>query len=150
MDQSELLANWALQKTTCNYHALESPHEVEYEFKGRYGHPSSYAYVKLRAEPATELGFAVAVEWPEEFDAEYAERIQNAVGEAVVDGLISAPNTYPYRGCHVQLIGFRWDRVGGSEAAVARATSKAIELLREHGRWGLSGGHYRQYVRSAA
>ena len=150
MHQSQLIANWALQKTTCNYHALESPQEVEFEFKGRYGHPSSYAYVKFRAKPATELTFTVAVEWPEEFDAEYAERIQNTVGEAVVDGLLSVQNGYPHRACHVSLIGFRWDNVGGSEAAVAKATTKAMELLRKQGKWAFSGGHYREYVPSAA
>ncbi len=150
MDQSQLLENWALQKTTCNYHVLEVLHEVEFEFKGRYGHPSSYAYVKLRAEPATELSFTVSVEWPDEFDAEYAVRIQDTVAEAVVDGLIASPNTSPYRGCHVQLVGFRWDSVGGSEVAVARATSKAIELLREQAQWSFSGGHYRAYESSAA
>jgi hypothetical protein len=150
MDQNQLLANWALQKTTCNYHVLSAPHEVAFEFKGRYGHPSSYAFVKLRAEPAAELNFTVAVEWPEEFDAEYALRIHHTIAEAVVDGLLASPNTNPYRGCHIKLIGFRWDTVGGSEAAVARATSKAIELLREQGHWAFSGGHYREYKSSAA
>ena len=106
--------------------------------------------MKLRAEPAAELKFTVAVEWPDEFDSEYAVRIQHTVAEAVVDGLMASPNTNPYRGCHVQLVGFRWDSVGGSEAAVARATSKAIELLRERAKWGFSGGHYREYKSSAA
>jgi hypothetical protein len=145
MNQDQLLANWALQKTSRNHYVLCTAHEVEFEFKGRYGHPSSHAFVKLRAEPAAELNFSVAVEWPEEFNAEYALRIQHTVAEAVVDGLIASPNTNPYRGCHVRLIGFRWDSVGGSEAAVARATSKAIELLREQAHWVFSDGHYRVY-----
>ncbi|OPF63630.1 hypothetical protein [Hydrogenophaga sp. H7] len=149
MNQDQLLANWTLQKTSHNHYVLSTAHEVEFEFKGRYGHPSSYAFVKLRAEPAAELNFSVAVEWPEEFNAEYALRIQHTVAEAVVDGLIASPNTNPYRGCHVRLIGFRWDSIGGSEAAVARATSKAIELLREQAHWVFSDGHYRVYESSA-
>ena len=72
--------------------------------------------------------------WPEEFNAEYARRIKNTIAEAVVDGLLALPNEYPYRGCHVQLVGFRWDTVGGSEAAVSRATAKAFELLRRQGK----------------
>ncbi|WP_284620789.1 hypothetical protein [Aquabacterium humicola] len=145
MHQAELLANWARQKTSCNYQCLVGPVEVEFEFKGQFGHPSSYAYVRLRAEPADELAFSASVAWPEEFDQEYARRIQDTVAEAIVDGLLGRENEYPYRGCSVQLIGFRWDSVGGSERAVHRATVKAVELLRANASWHLSTGHYRSY-----
>jgi hypothetical protein len=145
MRQSELLANWGRQKTSCNYYRLTTPMEVEFEFKGRLGHPSSYAYVKVRVEPAEELSFDALVTWPEEFDQEYTRRIQDSVAEAVIDGLLGREDDYPYRGCSVHLVGFRWDPVGGSERAVRRATVKAIELLRVGAKWELSTGHYRSY-----
>lgn len=145
MRQTELLANWASQKISSNYQCLTTPIEVEFEFKGIFGHPSSYAYVKFEAEPAKELSFGTSVKWPEEFSPEYTRRIQDAVAEAIVDGLLARENEYPYRGCSLRLVEFGWDSVGGSERAVHRATVKAIELLRTNASWQLSTGNYRSY-----
>jgi len=89
MRQTEMLANWASQKTSSNYQCLTTPIEVEFEFKGILGHPSSYAYVKFEAVPAEELSFNTTVKWPEEFSPEYTRRIQDAMAEAIVDGLLA-------------------------------------------------------------
>ena len=145
MNQSELLENWVLQKNSGNYHVLAEPIEVEFEFRGVFGHPPSYAYVKLRAEPAQSLLYTSEALLPEDFDAEYTRRIHDTITEALVDGLLALPNGYPYRGCHIRLLQFGWDAVGGSERAVGRATRKAMDLLREKAKWRLSDGHYRQY-----
>lgn len=144
MNQSEMLLNWGLQKTTCNYYYLTEPVEVEFEFNGLIGSRPGYAYVKFRVEFSEQLTFSVNVQWPKEFNAEYAWRIQNTIAEALIDGLLACEG-YPYRGCNVQLIGFQWDSVGGSERAVQRATAEAVNLLCSSSAWKFSTGHYRAY-----
>jgi hypothetical protein len=145
MNESSLFENWDLQKTACNYRRLVEPFECDYEFKGQFGHPSSYAYVRFRALPADDLSFETNVIWPEDFDPDYTQRIVHAIAEAIIDGLIAIPDSYPFRGCHLELVGFKWDSVGGSEAAVRKATSKALEDLKRKGTWHLVTGRYRSY-----
>uniref|UniRef100_UPI00117C8EF2 hypothetical protein n=1 Tax=Pelomonas sp. KK5 TaxID=1855730 RepID=UPI00117C8EF2 len=139
MRQADLLDNWVRQKTSGNFRRLCVPIEVEHEFKGRFGHPSSYAYVKFQVDPAEELSFATAVLWPSEFDADYTRRIHDSIAEAIVSTLFNPQDHCPFRGCAIQLIDFRWDSVGGSEHAVKRATAKAMELLRTSDSWEIVG-----------
>ena len=103
---------------------------------GTSGTPSSYAYVKFACEPANEPSLDFAVEWPQDFDDVYALRIRNAIAEAILDVFFSRHDTGTiYRGCRLRLTAFQWDNVGGSEAAVYRATAKAMLRLCEHGQW---------------
>jgi hypothetical protein len=94
MDERELLENWGKQKQSHTFQRLRSSTIAEYEFIGQRGHPSSYSYVKFRADPADE---------------------------------------------------FKWDTIGGSEAAVHSATLLAICILVADGDWEQVTGRYRAY-----
>ncbi|HET6431577.1 hypothetical protein [Dyella sp.] len=146
MNEQVLIANWSEQKLSHNYFRLIAEVTVEHEFVRQRGHPSSYAFVSFSAVPADALALQFSVAWPVEFDSEYCLRIQHTIGEAVVDSLVSAGGTRPYRGCSLTLCAFGWDSVGGSEVAVHRATEKAMESLRQRGQWSIVNGRYRSYV----
>ena len=143
MDERELLENWGAQKQSHNFQRLRSSTLAEYEFIRQRGHPSSYSYVKFRADPADELTLIFEVQWPEEFDETYTKRIKHAVAEAVLDTLWLTIN--PFRGCLVRLIEFKWDTIGGSEAAVHSATLLAMSILVADGDWEQVTGRYRSY-----
>jgi hypothetical protein len=145
MNERTLFENWAEQKLAHNYHRLCEPFEVEYEFKRAAGYPSSYAFVRFSAVPADEMTLEFAVTWPAEFDDEYQLRIQNSIGEAIMDAMFSC-DKYPFRGCRLTLSKFTWDEGGGSEMAVHQATARALTALRNEGHWSLVTGRYRSYV----
>ena len=145
LNEHALIENWREQKLAHNFHRLSQAGEFDGEFRRRPG-PSSYAYVKFLASPAADLSLDFSVQWPEEFDSEYSLRIRNAIGEAVVDRMLGAPSTAPYRGCSLVVVGFKWDPVGGSELAVHHASLLALESLCTTGQWEWVTGGYRKYT----
>jgi len=145
MREDELIDSWGKQKRSHNYRRLVAACEAEFEFRGQFGHPSSYAYVKFLAEPADELSLEFGVDWPREFDEVYARRIRHSIAEAIVDVLLSKPAGMACRGCKLRLTAFRWDTIGGSERAVYRASAKAMEQLCEQAHWAAVTGRYRVY-----
>jgi hypothetical protein len=146
MNQYELISNWGEQKISHNYRSLMSPCDVEFEFIGHVGHPSSYARVGFHAEPADKLELNFGVDWPLEFSVEYQTRIQNTIAEAILDALFAQSDGVIFRGFSITLTAFKWDTIGGSERAVFKATVKAIEQLRQKAQWSDVLGKYRAYV----
>ena len=117
-----------------NFYRLEKPLLVEYEYRHRFGHPSSYAYVQFECKSAETLVFASSATWNETLSSDYVAALERAVCEAIVDGLI-ATSIYPYRGCSLTLCQIKWDDVGSSEAAFYLATKSAMAQLIESGSW---------------
>jgi hypothetical protein len=133
MNEDQMIENWGAQKRARNFNRLCSSVLTEYEFIGQRGHPSSYSYVKFIAEPADRLSLAFEVEWPTDFDETYTNKIKQVIAEAVVGALWLVPD--PYRGCHLRLVEFKWDTIGGSEKAVHTATLLAMHILIGDGDW---------------
>ena len=144
MNEFELLSNWGVQKTSQNYMRLLEAIDIEHEFKGQFGHPSSYARVAFRVKPAEELSLEFEANWPAAFDSIYTLRIQHSIAEAVLDGLFIDLH-FPHRGCALTLTTLGWDEIGGSEVAVRKATSKAMEKLKAQGKWAQVTGRSREY-----
>ena len=133
--QGQLLQAWVARKSAGrNFFRLEEPQTQEFEYRGpRMGHPSNFAAVQLRCEPADELMFRSTARWPEHLRPAYCADLERAIGYGIVDSLMS--HFYPYRGCTVTLIGVSWDDVSSSEAAFYRAAKAAMDQLRSTGRW---------------
>lgn len=144
MNEQDLVENWAAQKMSHNFRRLRREAVVEFEFKGHFGHPSSYSFVRFAAQPADELSLAFEVQWPTEFDEIYTKRIKHTLAEAVLDSLWATKN--PFRGCQLRLIEFKWDAVGGSEMAAHVATLGAMKRLVDGGDWADVTSRYRAYA----
>ena len=117
-----------------NFYRLEESLFIEYEYRQRLGHPSSYAYVKFKSEPAETSIFNSSADWSRNLSAAYIVALERAVCEGIVDGLLAASIT-PYRGCSLTLCQVKWDDIGSSEAAFYRATKNAMSQLIENGKW---------------
>ena len=146
MNEHELIRNWGEQKISHNYRCLVSPCTAEFELIGPAGHPSSHAKVGFVAEPAETLSLHFDVEWPATFDDTYKLRIQNTTAEAIADMLLVRCEGSIFRGVELKLTTFGWSEVGGSEMAVYRATTKAMQQLREEAQWTDMLGRYRAYI----
>lgn len=129
--REQLEALWIAAKRRRGYWRLKSRSEVEFEFKGQFGHPSSYAYVKLECAPADHLSFESTAEWPKDLSAHECKDFEKAVAEAVVDVLLAG--TYPHSGCSVKLSAVRFDAIGSSFVAYARAATGALNALVQGG-----------------
>jgi hypothetical protein len=130
----------ALEKLRNEHHPtsflrLKSPQVVEYEFRGHFGHPSSYALVKFECLPATHLTFEAKATWPSTLTEEYIRSCEVSIAAGVADVLLQGD--HQHRGCSIVLIEVRWDDVGGSAHAFRRATTAAMENLVK-GKWELS------------
>jgi len=129
----------ALEKLRNEHHPssffrLKSPQVVEYEFRGHFGHPSSYAFVKFECLPATHLTFEAKATWPSTLTEEYIRSCEVSIAAAVADVLLQGE--YPRRGCSVVLSEVRWDDIGGSAHAFRRAATAAMEnLVKGKGEW---------------
>jgi hypothetical protein len=135
MTQGQLLEAWLAQKSAGrNFYRLEESRTQEFEYTGpRMGHPSNFAAVQFRCEPADELMFQSAVRWSEHMTPSYCANLERAIEYGIIDSLMS--HLYPYRGCTVTLIGVSWDDVSSSEAAFYRAAKAAMDQLISTGTW---------------
>jgi translation elongation factor EF-G len=116
---------------------LASPQVINYEFRGQFGHPTSYAFVQLECAPADELSFESRAMWPSTVSTEYRAKLERAVAEAVADVLLEGVDQHS--GCTVVLTEVRYDEVGSSEAAFTKAAKAAIrELLAT--KWAIVSG----------
>ena len=113
-------------KRSRNFYRLESPRTVQHEFRGHFGHPSSYAYVRFECAPADDLSFEARVSWPSTTLGE-GQKFERAIAESVADELLAG--VYQHSGCAVTLVEVRYDLVGSSEAAFMRAAKSAMQDL---------------------
>lgn len=135
MNENLIIDNWReLKVSGRNFYRLEESLIVEQEYRRQFGHPSSYAYVKFKSEPAETLTFNSSADWNGNLSAAYIVAMERAVCEGIVDGLFAA-SIYPYRGCALTLCQVKWDDIGSSEAAFYRATKEAMIQLIENGKW---------------
>ncbi len=134
MKEKQILENWLQSKTSGGFYKLEESFLVEYEFCGRFGHPSSYAYVSFECNPSENLCFISDALGTLNLSAHYTAKLEQAICIAVVDGLMNN-SIYTYRGCALNLNEVKWDNVGSSEAAFYKATKEAIKKLVDEGKW---------------
>lgn len=113
-------------KRSRNFYRLESPTTVEHEFRGMFGHPSSYAFVRFDCSPADDLAFDARVSWPPTAIAE-GPAFERAIAESVADELLAG--IYQHSGCAVTLVDIRYDEVGSSQAAFMKAAKIAMQDL---------------------
>ena len=116
---------------------LEQPCLVEYEIKGRMGHPSNYAFVKSECKPSETLSFESGVAWPPECGGpNWIRQFEEFICEGIVDGPVAASTT-PYLGCVLNLVEIKFDDVSSSADAYYKATKGAMAELVRSGNWGL-------------
>ena len=110
-----------------NFYRLSSPKTVQHEFRGQYGHPSSYAFVRFDCIPAEDLSFEARATWPEKVTKEYQAVLELAIAESMADTLLEG--LYQHTGCALTLSEVRYDEIGSSEAAFMKASEGAIREL---------------------
>jgi hypothetical protein len=99
---------------------------VQHEFRGMFGHPSSYAFVRFECASADDLSFGARVSWPSTALGE-GPSFERAIAESVADELLAG--VYQHSGCAVTLVEIRYDEVGSSQAAFMRAAKSAMQDL---------------------
>lgn len=114
------------EKRSRNFYRLETPRTVEHEFRGRFGHPSSYAYVRFECAPRDDLSFEARVSWPPTALGE-GPKFERAIAESVADELLAGD--FQHSGCAVTLVEVRYDEVGSSAVAFMRAAKAAMQDL---------------------
>lgn len=119
------------------YMRLASAQVVDHEFRGKFGHPTSYAFVQFECAPANELSFESRATWPATVSEEYRAKLERAVAEAVADVLLEG--VHQHSGCTVVLAKTRYDEVGSSEAAFMKAAKAAMRSL-VASKWAWAGG----------
>jgi hypothetical protein len=135
--EPELLEAWRTQRTSgSHFFRLEAQVLQSFEYKGpQWGHPSNYAAVRFRCQPADALLFISQARWPVHVSIAYQADLERTIGYAIVDTLMNI--FYPYRACSVTLIVVGWDDVMSSEMAFYRAASGAMEELKKTAKWRL-------------
>ena len=132
----EILNGWRQWKTRIAGRRLAAPCVVEHEYQGKqWGHPSTYAFVRFECMPAQELVFEMRAKWPPHLTPEYRRLLHQAMGAAIVDGLVATDD--PHTGCSISCIDVKWDDVASSEQSFYRATKAAMTALRER-EWSLA------------
>lgn len=136
MKQAEILKEWSEHKLTgVDYYRLAGACSIEYEFRGpQMGHPSNYARVNFKCEPADALEFHSLATWPGHFDQEERDRHEQAIRIAIVDELFCRSPT-PRSGCSLSLIEVAYDNVSSSPAAFYQATVGAVAVLIKTKEW---------------
>jgi hypothetical protein len=114
-------------KRSRNFYRLRSSQAIEYEFRGQFGHPSSYAFVRFECAPADDLSFQVRSSWPSTVSEGDRTHVELGIAEAVA--VILLEGVYQHTGCAIVLVDVRWDDVGSSVAAFMRATKSAMQQL---------------------
>jgi hypothetical protein len=110
-----------------NFFRLASSTTVQHEFRGQYGHPSSYAFVRFECVPAEDLSLEVRTSWPSTVPEDYRTKLERTIAESVADVLLDG--LYQHTGCAVTLIEVRYDELGSSEVSFMRATRSAMQDL---------------------
>src|SRR2546422_8862687 len=90
---------------------LSSSQVVDHEFRGQFGHPTSYAFVQFECAPANELSFESRTAWPSTVSKEHRVKLERAVAGTVADVL--PKGVYQHSGCTGVLVNARYDEVGG-------------------------------------
>jgi hypothetical protein len=116
---------------------LASSQIVNHEYRGQFGHPSSYAFVQFECTPADELSFESSATWPPTVSKEYRAKLERAIAEGVADVLLEGVDQHS--GCTVVLVDARYDEVGSSEAAFMRAAKAAMRSLLAN-KWAIVSG----------
>jgi len=80
---------------------LASSQTIDHEFRGQFGHPTSYAFVQFECAPTNELSFESRATWPATLSKEYGAKLERAVAEAVADVLLEG--VQQHSGCTVVL-----------------------------------------------
>ncbi len=133
--QNLIIENWKNSKfNDSNFFKLQASESIEYEYRTRFGHPSTYAFVKFFCEPSEELNFSSNDAWDSSLSSNYIKALEKAICEALVDVLISG-TMYSYRGCSVILQKTKCDDVSSSEFSFYKATKIAFEQLLKDGNW---------------
>jgi hypothetical protein len=114
-------------KSGRSYHRLRETATASHEFRGRFGHPSSYAYVRFECAPADSLVFQATCAWPLGVSPDYARSLEHYAAEGVADVLLTG--LYAYSGCEVSLLDVRYDEIGSSEATFLWAATAAMRDL---------------------
>jgi hypothetical protein len=114
-------------KRSRGFWRLEAFQVVEHEFRGQFGHPSSYAFVQLECAPADDLSFEARVTWPSVVPEDYQKKLELAVAEGVADTLLEG--VLQHSGCTIVLVAVRYDEIGSSVAAFIRAAKSAMQSL---------------------
>lgn len=115
--------------------ALQKPLEVEHTYRGpQFGHSSTFAYVRLRCEPAPELAFTVEAWPPADVEQQEWEQFCDGIAVAMVNGLMCAPEV-PHSRVHVTLAEARCDGMMSNRSSFYRATRGALDTLLTHGSW---------------
>ena len=135
MEQELILEEWLRRKLSFrHYWRLREPNAVEYEYKRRLGHPSSYALVSFECRPAESLSFQSTAPWPKELTRGWVSEFEAFICEGIVDGLACVSVT-PFLGCSLKLVGIKYDEVSSSGAAFYEATKGAMAELIKTSRW---------------
>jgi hypothetical protein len=114
-------------KRSRSFYRLRSSQSVELEFRGQFGHPSSYACVRFECAPADDLSFQVRASWPTTVSEGDRTHVELGIAEGVADILLEG--VYQHSGCAIVLVDVRWDDVGSSVAAFMSATKSAMQQL---------------------
>ncbi len=137
MEQKIILEEWLERKLSFkDCWTLSNSCISEYEYKGRIGHPSSYAFVRFECQPAKNLGFDSTVLWSNHIPSDWISLHETSILEAIVDGLLCVSTT-PYLGCSLTLVDIKYDEVSSSPTAFYRATKEAIAELIRVNRWNM-------------
>jgi hypothetical protein len=110
-----------------NFFRLASSKTVQHEFRGQYGHPSSYAFVRFECVPADDLSLEVSASWPATVSEDDRTVFEVTIAESVADLLLDG--LYQHTGCALTLAEVRYDEIGSSEVAFMKATRSAIQDL---------------------
>ena len=133
--EDALLRQWATEKLSRNFQRLRAPVTAEHAYRRQFGHPSSYADVRLEAVPADSFSFQSVAIWPASVDSDEARSYERGVNEGLIDVLFTSIT--PYRGCAVTLTHAGHDPVGSSYMAFRAAAIKAAEQLIHDANWEL-------------
>jgi hypothetical protein len=135
MGQELILEEWLRRKLSFrHYWRLREPNAVDYEYKERLGHPSSYAYVRFECQPAERLSFSSTASWPNGLTADWVSEFEASICEGIVDGLVCVSVT-PFSGCSLNLVSIKYDEVSSSGAAFYKATKGAMAEFIKTSRW---------------
>jgi len=110
-----------------NFYRLASPQTIQHEFRGQFGHPSSYALVKFDCLPADDLSFEACAVWPATVSESERRGLEQAIAEAIADVLLA--DVYQHSGCALRLVEVRYDEVGSSQASFMKAAKRAMQEL---------------------
>jgi hypothetical protein len=139
MEQKLIIEKWLKRKLSFNSHwLLKDSLILEHEFKGaRFGHPSTYAFVRFEITPSEELAFESAVDWTQYAFLQGSEELhETLICEAIVDGLV-CDSTTPFSGCSLKLTSIKYDEYSSSPVAFYKATKEVLKELIKTGRWDL-------------